>query len=727
MADFLCNRYIDCPGTDSPVVNLSSEAIDEEYWRAIGYCCDGAIKQYFSNVSYDDALDGLQRTIMEECDPCPRASHTTTDKDDPIFKGPPDEVNLDPDPICNEAQVCEVTLNGNTFQYTIPACLVFGRTLAEANALALQLACLRAKDSVTPSGGGYRGGTNENAGGSGGSGGAGGSADTTGGGPVFFQPENPDSGYILLSGLPSGGCVNNLYSGTIQVGTNITPLTFTIVAGSIPPGLTFYGGTTSSRLIPLTGIPNTAGIYAFTVRATDGSGHTTTRNYAIRVLEISPENLIAAEKNVAYAAGFTVVGGSGTTTWSLFSGSLPDGLTLSTAGIISGTPTESGDFLFTVQATNSGQSCTKGYLLQVAGDMVCPQPAPFSFVPPNNYDAWYGTAADLNLTMDSAAFLDSQGLFANNADFNSLTYEVELIDFNAGPPAVFTRFAGEVANSHTIALHYDQQQDVLLSATGIGTYPAYTSYAISFFHPITGFLASISIADKFRPTPNLTGNVFCRMPGNDYRVAAMQYSSVAPGQGATVHVINVQTQAIDRSLNIALEATENFPSGFAYTYSCKDNRFYFPVYVSGVMNLIGYNAQTGDREVMFPFAVDLSSLVYVDSLGQLAACDTTNHTIVIIETTLGTITQTLTEMNGDQFSACSYSFKLDRLLGLPYDMGPGIFISIYNPSDWTYSLADTDNPVWIAAPYPWVIHDGATGDFYTRIEYIGRIWRYPIT
>ena len=46
--------------------------------------------------------------------------------------------------------------------------------------------------------------------------------------------------------------------------------------------------------------------------------------------------------------------------WSLASGTLPPGLTLASNGVISGTPTQSGTFNFTVQANGNGTSDTRG-------------------------------------------------------------------------------------------------------------------------------------------------------------------------------------------------------------------------------------------------------------------------------------------------------------------------------------------------------------------------------
>jgi hypothetical protein len=61
-------------------------------------------------------------------------------------------------------------------------------------------------------------------------------------------------------------------------------------------------------------------------------------------------------ENEAYSQTLSAAGGSGSYTWSISSGSLPTGLSLS-AGVISGTPTVAGTFTFTVEATD-GHSMT---------------------------------------------------------------------------------------------------------------------------------------------------------------------------------------------------------------------------------------------------------------------------------------------------------------------------------------------------------------------------------
>lgn len=88
------------------------------------------------------------------------------------------------------------------------------------------------------------------------------------------------------------------------------------------------------------------------------------------VLITSPSPLPNSEKDEPYE--YTLVGtGEAPLSWSIISGSLPDGLSLSTAGVISGTPTEGGNFNFTVELEDDTEATdTKAFELSVVQDPV---------------------------------------------------------------------------------------------------------------------------------------------------------------------------------------------------------------------------------------------------------------------------------------------------------------------------------------------------------------------
>jgi hypothetical protein len=76
--------------------------------------------------------------------------------------------------------------------------------------------------------------------------------------------------------------------------------------------------------------------------------------YPINVVPVSITSALStALVNVPYSQQLLEKGGVGALTWTLSSGTLPTGLTLSTSGLLSGTPTAIGGYAFTVQVTDS--------------------------------------------------------------------------------------------------------------------------------------------------------------------------------------------------------------------------------------------------------------------------------------------------------------------------------------------------------------------------------------
>ena len=78
--------------------------------------------------------------------------------------------------------------------------------------------------------------------------------------------------------------------------------------------------------------------------------------------------------NISYSATLAAGGGSTPYTWSIVSGSLPNGLSLNSGtGVISGTPTATGIFNFTVQVTDSAnpvKTTTKALSITVTAKMI---------------------------------------------------------------------------------------------------------------------------------------------------------------------------------------------------------------------------------------------------------------------------------------------------------------------------------------------------------------------
>ena len=167
---------------------------------------------------------------------------------------------------------------------------------------------------------------------------------------VIFEISTLD---ITTTSLPSG-VVNRSYSATLTVQGGVPPYSWSLTGGNLPAGLSLSSGGTIS------GTPTAQGNSSFTVQVSDSEQPPATASASLSItiqsgLQITTTSLPAATVDLPYNATLAATGGVPPYTWSITQGSLPGGLTLnSSTGQVSGTPTVSGNFNFTVQATDSG-------------------------------------------------------------------------------------------------------------------------------------------------------------------------------------------------------------------------------------------------------------------------------------------------------------------------------------------------------------------------------------
>jgi len=155
---------------------------------------------------------------------------------------------------------------------------------------------------------------------------------------------------ITTASLPAD-TVNIAYNQTMTATGGTGALTWSISSGSLPAGLSLVAATGA-----ITGTPTTAGASNFTAMATDTVGATGTKALSITInaaISITTSSLPADTVNIAYNQALAATGGTGSLTWSLNAGSLPAGLTLTSGGSITGTPTAAGTSNFTVRATDA--------------------------------------------------------------------------------------------------------------------------------------------------------------------------------------------------------------------------------------------------------------------------------------------------------------------------------------------------------------------------------------
>lgn len=157
---------------------------------------------------------------------------------------------------------------------------------------------------------------------------------------------------ILSSTLPQAS-VSAAYSATLTASGGKTPYTWSLAQGSLPSGLSLNGGSGV-----ISGTPTASGMSSFTVQVRDSQASAATAQALLSITVLSPlavstTELPAGVSGTPYQATLSAVDGDSPYTWTLLSGSLPAGLTLSAGGVIAGTPNAAGTWSFKVQVKDS--------------------------------------------------------------------------------------------------------------------------------------------------------------------------------------------------------------------------------------------------------------------------------------------------------------------------------------------------------------------------------------
>lgn len=158
------------------------------------------------------------------------------------------------------------------------------------------------------------------------------------------------------SQLPQG-VIGSSYSQSLAAAGGTPPYTWSVTAGSLPPGLEL------SPSGAIAGTPARAGTFTFTSRVADSADSTISKGFTITITAsltiTSSSPLPGGAPGASYSAALAALGGSPPYTWSITGGSLPPGLSLNSAtGTISGTPSAAGNYRFTVQVTDSSSTRT---------------------------------------------------------------------------------------------------------------------------------------------------------------------------------------------------------------------------------------------------------------------------------------------------------------------------------------------------------------------------------
>ncbi len=247
----------------------------------------------------------------------------------------------------------------------------------------------------------------------------------------------------------TGGIVGRSYSTTLAASGGTTPYTWSVATGSsLPPGLSLSTGGTIS------GTPTQSGTFGFVISVVDSSTpqHGGSQTFSITIapgLTIQTTSLPGATAGSAYSApSLAATGGTMPYTWSLYGGNFPSGLTLSSSGVISGTPVNTGNpgtvgYNFTVKVSDSGNpvlSTTQALSISVTSPVtsisIVSSGFPYASGGPTSespvtlaasYNGYYQTA-NWTLSVQSAGLYGSGTMTTNNPPYAQYTSPLAVVD-----------------------------------------------------------------------------------------------------------------------------------------------------------------------------------------------------------------------------------------------------------------------------------------------------------
>lgn len=167
---------------------------------------------------------------------------------------------------------------------------------------------------------------------------------------------------VSTQSLPSGQ-VGVAYRADLSATGGTAPLTWSLTGGVLP------GGLTLSPQGVISGAPQSSGSFQPTFEVRDANGVTANTTLSLVVtdnLTVATQQLPAVLVGSAYRFTLEASGSNGPFTWKVAAGKLPSRVTMSAAGVISGTPRAVASETFTVQATDrAGRGATQTLTLKV--------------------------------------------------------------------------------------------------------------------------------------------------------------------------------------------------------------------------------------------------------------------------------------------------------------------------------------------------------------------------
>jgi len=180
---------------------------------------------------------------------------------------------------------------------------------------------------------------------------------------IAFQVQKVSELLINTDSLPDG-IVSGVYAATVEASGGTPPYNWKIISGTLPAGLDTVTNHENNVTLDIKGSPTEPGTFIFTLEVSDNSTpeQKATRQFSLtidpRELQITTESINPSCKvGEYYYDRIDAVGGSeGDWSWSICSGSLPDGVKLKDENEFArlyGTANQTGEYTFAVMVTDN--------------------------------------------------------------------------------------------------------------------------------------------------------------------------------------------------------------------------------------------------------------------------------------------------------------------------------------------------------------------------------------
>jgi uncharacterized protein YhjY with autotransporter beta-barrel domain len=334
--------------------------------------------------------------------------------------------------------------------------------------------------------------------------------------------------------VPTAGAVSQTVTGNTS-GNNI-PLNLgggTATSVAIASAASHGTATASGTTITYAPTHGYAGPDSFTYTATNNiSGTSAPGTVSITVtaptLAISPSSLPAGSIETAYSQTLTGSGGIAPYGFALVSGTLPAGVTLSTVGVLAGTPTAGGSFPVTIKATDStGFTVSQVYTLAINAATVTLTPAT---LPAPQVNVAYSQTLSASGGVAPYHFTVSGGQLPPGLTLNATT--------------------GVLSGTPSQAASYNATIQVTDSSTGSGPYHASINYQLPTIQQVP-----------------VAAAVTATTPANIRAAINVGASVTGPINSVAVATNPTHGTAVPSGVNIVYTPTTNYFGTDSFTYT----------------------------------------------------------------------------------------------------------------------------------------------------------------